>query len=243
MMMGGSRQRPGAGEELDAVGRVRRFACALETGAPAELWCFERSDAALVQRLASFGDEGLGGFAAGWGEDEKGVFALRRVPSKTVDSLGRGERLEGLTALAKVRDLARALAACEKKGVFPGPLRPAEIALGSPGRADAFVLAEGWIRVLVGGGHGAHGGSVPSAPSPRWTPPEQAGGAPWDNAANRYVLGLVAYRLLAGAHPFSGIGLRDAMAAAASAPPPFDEAIARTLKPGIQSFVLAMLDP
>lgn len=242
-MMGGSRQRPGAGEELDAVGRARRFACALGTGAPAELWCFERSDAALVQRLVVFGDEGLGGFSAGWGEDEEGVFALRRVPSKTVDSLGRGERLEGLTALAKVRDLARALAACEKKGVFPGPLRPAEIALGSPERADAFVLADGWIRVLLGGGRGGHGGSVPSAPSPRWTPPEQAGGAPWDNAANRYVLGLVAYRLLAGAHPFSGIGLRDAMAAASSPPPPFDEAIARTLKPGIQSFVLAMLDP
>lgn len=237
---------PAPGAELGTVGRARRFACALDGhGAELhhqELWRFERSDEALVRRLAVFGNAGVGGFSGGWGEDEEGPFALRRLPSKTVLSLGRGERLDGLTSLGKIRDLARALAACEAKAVFPGPLRPAEIALGSPGRPDAFVLADGWIRALLGAGHAA-GGSAPSAPSPRWTPPEQAGGAPWDNAANRYVLGLVAYRLLAGAHPFSGVGLRDAMVAAASPPPPFPEDVAQALKPGIQSLVLGMLDP
>ncbi|MDF2693405.1 MAG: Serine/threonine-protein kinase PknA, partial [Labilithrix sp.] len=237
--------RPSAGKDLGAIGRAKRFGCTLETGSLAELWCFDASDAALVRRLVAFGESGVGGFSRSWTEDA-GVFVLRRLPSRTVESLAKGERLDGLTTLAKMRDVARALAACEAKAVFPGPLRPAEVALGSPGRAEAFVLAEGWVRALVGGGAaGASGasGSVPSAPSPRWTPPEQVRGAPWDNAANRYVLGLVMYRLLAGAHPFSGIGLRDAMAAAESAPPPFDEETARTLKPGIQSFVLAMLDP
>lgn len=260
----GGRPRPKPGEELAAVGRARRFACALEskaedagvpnahpleTGGAAELWRFERSDAALVRRLVAFGEAGAFGFSTevdpdlGSTPEHDAIFALRRVPSKTVDGLSKGERLEGLTALAKIRDVARALAACEKKALFPGPLRPSEVALGSPGRADAFILGDAWIRALLGATTGGTGGSAPSAPSPRWTPPEQANGAPWDNAANRYVLGLVAYRLLAGAHPFSGIGLRDAMAAAESTPPPFDDAIARTLKPGIQSFVLAMLDP
>ncbi len=237
------RQRPQAGADLGAVGRARRFACARDTGSPAELWCFEPGDLAIVRRLSLFGDAGVGGFSAGFGEDGQGVFALRRVPSKTLEALAKGERLDGMSALAKVRDLARALAACEAKGIFPGPLRPAEIALGSPGRPDAFLLANAWVRALLGGVHGRTGTSVPSAPSPRWTPPAQATGAAWDNAANRYVLGLVAYRLIAGAHPFSGIGLRDAMAAQAGSPPPFDEATARTLKPGVQSFVLAMLDP
>jgi eukaryotic-like serine/threonine-protein kinase len=162
------------------------------------------------------------------------------VPSQTLDRLAKGERLDGPTTLAKLRDLATALAVCETRAVFPGPLRPSEIALGSDGRVEAFVLADGWVRALVGG---SPQGSGSSAPSARWTPPEQAGGAPWDNAANRYVLGLAAYRLLTGAHPFSGIGLRDAMAAQSTAPPPFEEAIARTLKPGIQSFVLQMIDP
>ncbi|HVH46934.1 MAG TPA: hypothetical protein VM925_31540 [Labilithrix sp.] len=235
------RSRPNAGEELGAVGRATRFACVLDAGTPAELWCLDASDVGLARRLVAFGHDGVGGFSAGWGEDERGVFVLRCVPSRTLDALGKGERLDGRTALAKVRDLARALAACEKKAVFPGPLRPSEIALGTSGRPDAFIVADGWVRALVGGGHGGAGAT--SAPSPRWTPPAQAAGAPWDNAANRYVLGLVAYRLISGAHPFSGIGLRDAMIAAENAPPPFDEDTARTLKPGIQSFVLSMLDP
>ena len=54
------------------------------------------------------------------------------------------------------------------------------------------------------------------------------------------MLGLVAYRLIAGAHPFSGAGLRDALSA--QAVPPFADDVAKTLRPGIQSFVLAMLD-
>jgi eukaryotic-like serine/threonine-protein kinase len=228
--------RPRAGGGLEAVGRAQRFAC---LDSPHELWVFEAADAAVARRLAAFGEAGAGGFV-GHGEDDAGPFALRRVPSQTLERLPKGERLDGPTALAKVRDLALALARFEEKAIFPGPLRPSEIALGSDGRVEAFVLAEGWVRALAGG---AHPGSGSSAPSARWTPPEQAGGAPWDNAANRYVLGLAAYRLLTGAHPFSGIGLRDAMAAQSVAPPPFEEAIARSLKPGIQSFVLQMLDP
>ncbi len=232
---------PSAGEDLGSVGRARRYRCVL-TSSPAELWRFDRHDEALVRRLVMFGETGAGGFSAGWGEDEEGLFAIRRVPSQTVDALAKGERLDGLTALSKIRDLARALATWEKKATFPGPLRPSEVALGSPGRPDAFILGNDWVRALLGA-HAAPGGSAPSAPSPRWTPPEQASGAPWDNAANRYVLGLVFYRLLAGAHPFSGIGLRDAMTAAMAPPPPFDDEVARRLEPGIQSFVLKMLDP
>jgi hypothetical protein len=172
--------------------------------------------------------------------DDDGAFLVRRVPSRTVAALAKGERLEGLTALAKIRDVARALMACERAALFPGPLRPAEVALGSSGRAEAWMAAEALVRARLGDAQGA---SPVTAPSPRWTPPEQVGGAPWDNAANRYVLGLVAYRLIAGAHPLSGAGLRDALRAQDAAAPPFDDDLAATLRPGLQSLVLSMLDP
>ncbi|HEY8073752.1 MAG TPA: hypothetical protein VIF62_06580, partial [Labilithrix sp.] len=239
------RERPEAGESLGEVGRARRFACkatsssfGVSTGV--ELWVLPASDAALARKLATLGTDGVGGFDAGWGEDEHGAFLLRRVPSTTISALAKGEKLEGLTALAKIRDLARALAACEKAAIFPGPLRPTEVALGSEGRAEAWIAAEPLVRARLGDVAGASG---VTAPSPRWTPPEQTAGAPWDNAANRYVLGLVAYRLIAGAHPNAGIGLRDAMRAQDAAPPPFEEGIAAALRPGLQSLVLAMIDP
>lgn len=233
-----SRVRPERGDALAAVGRAQRHKCILQ-GIKAEVWSLSKSDAGVAKRLASFGRVGVSGFED-WGEDDEGAFAIRRVPAQTVDALAKGEKLEGLTAIGKVKDIARALAHCEKSAVFPGPLRPGEIALSSDGRTDAFVLAESWVRALVGEPHGARGST---GPSPRWTPPEQASGASWDNAANRYVLGLVAYRLIAGAHPASGVGLRDALSAQVSAPPPFEDDVARKLRPGIQSLVLAMLDP
>jgi hypothetical protein len=235
------RERPPRGEALDPVGRASRFACALATGTPAELWCFAASDAGVVKKLVQLGLAGVGGFDVGFGSDDDGAFVLRRVPARTLDGLAKGERLDGLTALAKVRDLARALAACEKSAIFPGPMRPADVVLSTAGRTEAWLAADGYVRALCGDARTTSGSS--SGPSPRWTPPEQAGGAPWDNAANRYVLGLVAYRLVAGAHPFSGIGLRDAMRAQSSAPPPFDDEAARALRPGTQSLILAMLDP
>ncbi|AKV01864.1 Serine/threonine-protein kinase PknA [Labilithrix luteola] len=234
-----ARLRPRTGERLGIVGRAVRFGCEGESG---ELWALPRAMESVAKRLATLGAKGLGGFDAGWGDDDEGAFVVRRAVSQTVASLPKGERLEGTLALANVRDVARALEAAERAGIFPGAIGPASIALAGAGRA--WVLADGWVRALVGdapvsGGassHPARGGGAS-----KWTPPAQASGAPWDNAANRYVLGLVAYRLIAGDHPFSGLGLRGALEG--SAPPPFEDAIAGALRPGVQSFVLSLLDP
>src|SRR5262245_45900552 len=96
------RDRPRKGEALDAIGRASRFSCALDTGTPAELWCLPKTDAALAKRLVMLGTKGIGGFDIGFGEDDEGVFVLRRIPACTLDGLSKNERLEGLTALAKV---------------------------------------------------------------------------------------------------------------------------------------------
>src|SRR5258706_26630 len=103
------------------------------------------------------------------------------------------------------------------------------------GRASRTGDAEGELWRLARGREAA-------ARGPGWRGASGGGGcAAWDAAANRYVLGLVAYRLIAGVHAFEGAGLRRAIAEQEAGAPPFEDAIARAIEPGVQSFVLAML--
>jgi hypothetical protein len=222
-------ERPEGGAALEAIGRAERFGC--QGG---ELWAMSADDAPVARRLLALGAARLGGFASG-GRDARGVWLVRRVPARTLEG---AKTLAWTQALAIVRDLACALDACEKAGLFPGAVRPQEIALSD--EDGSWLVAEPLVRALVGAPKDAR---TSTAPSPKWTPPEQADGASWDAAANRYVLGLVAYRLLAGVMPFGGGGLRHAMREQSAAPPPFEDAIAQKLRPGVQSFVLKMLDP
>jgi hypothetical protein len=222
--------RPIPTSELAPVGRARRASCS-----EGELWLLPASDAPLRTRLLELGRKGAFGFFRG-GSDDEGIWLLRHVAGRRLDALVAGGRLDWREALTIVRQLARALAACERAAIFPGALRPSEIAI----EPEVFLLGDAWLFATLG-----ESKSTPatSRPSPRWSPPAQADGAPWDHEANRYVLGLIAYRLVSGTHPFAGGGLRHAMSAqAAGEVPPFDEELARTLRPGVQGLVLKMLD-
>src|SRR5690606_2836010 len=78
----------------------------------------------------------------------------------------------------------------------------------------------------------------------RWTSPEQMAGAEWDASTNRYVLGLIVYRMLALEHPIQGQGLRLGFEQLrARGPAPFPESRARSLPPGLQGFCLSLLEP
>ncbi|NUP10968.1 MAG: hypothetical protein HOW73_33395 [Polyangiaceae bacterium] len=79
--------------------------------------------------------------------------------------------------------------------------------------------------------------------SPMWCPPAQVDGAPFDHAANRYVLGLMLYKMLTGSHPFGGGGgLRQALdAARTSDAAPFKAEVAEGLPPGLQALTLRLL--
>lgn len=219
-----------AKNELEPIGRARRFRADDET---CEIWLLPRSEERAAKRLLDLGEKRLGGFMRG-GIDGENVWLVRRASlSSRADRSARPWR----EAIGIVHALAVALDACESRGLFPGPLRWSEIALDPP-----CVAANALVRAIVGA-QGSHA-KTSSEPSLKWTPPEQAAGAPWDGAANRYVLGLVAYRLISGAHPFEGAGLRHAaQAQASSEPAPFEERIAVELKPGVQSFVLRMIAP
>jgi hypothetical protein len=220
--------------ELEACGRARRV-----RRGEAELWLLD--DARIARRLVSLGGAGIGGFREprahpDLGDAPAGTWIERRAPGRTLEDLGKDARLPWREALAIGQDLARGLEACERAGLFPGPLRAEQVALDPSG---AWFGAEPLVRAMVG----AEETGRATSPSARWTPPEQASGAPWDGAANRYVLGLVLYRLLAGSLPFGGAGVRHAFEEQRAGAPPFEDANARELRPGVQALVLRLLDP
>jgi hypothetical protein len=220
---------------LPAVGRASRA----ESPPDGEIWRLPPADDAVARRLLQLGEAGLGGFVDG-GIDDAGVWLLRRAGGTSLHEALRARRgaWPFAEAVGVARSIARALAACEKAALFPGPLTPEAIVIeGGAARLPATAL----VGALVGAGEGA--ARTSGTASPMWIPPAQQDGAPWDAAANRYALGLVLYRLLAGEHPFAGAGLRHAMEAAHRAPPPFKESVASGLPAGLQSLTLRMLDP
>ncbi len=226
------------GAPLPPLGRASRFAC--EGGR--ELFRLPASDEAAARRLLGFGDASVGGFSLG-GVDDEGVWIVRRPFGTNLAELARTRKgpWPFREALAVALAVAEGLAACEKASLFPGPLSLEAVYVDEEGAV--VVAAPRLVGAILGAPEGgSHRGSAEI--SPRWTPPEQAAGAIWDSAANRYVLGLLLYRLLAGEHPFAGAGLRHALEEATQREaPPFLDKVARELPTGLQSLALRLLDP
>ena len=223
---------------LDSIGRARRFALDDEGPVTRELWVLPLSDEALAERLVGLDVSFVGGFAdAGVGgaegaEGASSVWLVRRLGQRTLAAAMRVQKKpwSPRETVALGRDIAIGLAALERLSLSLGPLSPDGVTLVE---CSAHVVAEELVTALVGGVTEGRGSAL-SAASPRYTPPAQANGEPWDAAANRYVLGLMLYRLLSGSHPFSGAGLRHALDEAAHREaPPFEEALALAMPPGL----------
>lgn len=237
------RGTPGAsgyagGAPLADLGRARRVS--LSSGA--ELWRLASADRSVAERLERLGSRGIGGFVDA-GEDDEGVWLVRAPLEPTLSRWMKehdGPR-PWRDVLALALSLAERLLVCERESLFPGSLTPRVVRVASA--SDAELRADGLVSTLVGG-NAAAGASPGESASPRWIAPEQAIGAPADNAANRYVFGLILYRMLSGEHAFQGRGLRLGLEEQAQRPPaPFVETIATGLPPGLQSFCLGLLDP
>lgn len=227
------------GIELPACGRAaRNEAKGIEER---EIWRLPAEDEAVGDRLIELGKAGIGGFLDG-GVDEEGVWLLRRAPAGMLAKKIRERKgpWAWQEAVRVALGIARALAAGEKASLFVGPLAPDSVGIDENG--GIYLPAAALVGALLGAKESGGRGAL--AIAPHWTPPEQADGAVWDSAANRYALGLLLYRLIAGEHPFGGAGLRHALdEASRGEAPPFVESVAAALPSGLQSLVLRLLDP
>lgn len=229
---------PTAGQPLESIGRARRF----ELPDGRELW--RGLDEASAADLLARGVEGIGGFVEA-GEDEQGVWLVRAATRESLgEFLAERERAGAIepdaivSVLRYVHALARRLAAAEAAELAIGPLGPRSAwSFESP-----WLDATAWLRVRVGA-PAPEPGSGSASLSRDWLTPEAAAGLPEHAGSNRYRLGLILYRALAGQGPFAGLGLRSAIDQIARGVPPLPDAVAARLPPGLQGLLLRMLDP
>jgi eukaryotic-like serine/threonine-protein kinase len=190
------------------------------------------SDAVLARRLLN----GAFGFdTGGLGAEE----AWLSRPAGQELPLGR-TKLAPPEALKFAREVAQILANFEAEHVFPGPLLPRDLRCQREPELRVWITDIAWLRARLGAEE-TGGGTAGSAGSLRWTPPEQSAGAPWDNAANRYVLGLLLFRMLSGSMPFEGAGARHREEARATMAPALPEGL--MLPHGCARLVGSLLEP
>ena len=162
--------------------------------------------------------------------------------------LAGGTRLTVSQAISILRDVARALSYAHAQGVVHRDIKPENILLsGGTAVVTDFGIAKALSasRTLDSHANAAHaaastsltqaGGSIGT---PAYMAPEQAVGAEVDHRADIYAWGVVAYELLAGAHPFAGKANSAQMIAAhlAETPVPLTQRNA-DVSPGLDSLV------
>jgi len=239
------------GTPLPSIGRARRFA--RDEG---ELWQLPADAERMAARLVELGRAGVGGFAPASGAD--GPWLVRRAAWDLDAWLAANPGpIAWRRAVSMIASLAEAAHACEQASLFPGALVHTQMsvcdevrtAASDEARIDASNAVSDDARTaaielrsdsLV---YAMVGAPSPKLAAPKWLPPE-ATGRPADNASNRYAIGLVAYQLVTGEHPFAGRGLRAGLDDQADrGAPPFSTELAATLPPGLQSLCLRLLAP
>ena len=164
--------------------------------------------------------------------------------------LTRDGALSLRTAVALVRDVARALAHAHRYGVVHRDIKPENVLLGEDG--DALVADFGIAKALAAATQADAAGRLAGEPltsvgfslgTPAYMAPEQALGDPSaDQRTDLYALGVVAYEALAGSHPFAGRPVHALLAAHATEPP---EPLSRrrpSVPPALSALVMHLLE-
>ena len=125
--------------------------------------------------------------------------------------LARDGALPVREAVRLLRELADALCYAHERGVVHRDLKPENVLLSG---GHLMIADFGVAKALVSATQGRSGGPEPAASvtglgaavgTPAYMAPEQAvGDASLDHRADLYAMGVIAYELLAGTHPFAG---------------------------------------
>jgi TolB-like protein/tRNA A-37 threonylcarbamoyl transferase component Bud32/Tfp pilus assembly protein PilF len=145
--------------------------------------------------------------------------------------LASGESLGSGEAVHVLRDVAKALAYAHAQGVVHRDIKPENVLLsGGTAMVTDFGIAKALTASRAAAGEGEPAANVSgtltsvgsSLGTPAYMAPEQAVGSAVDLRADLYAWGVMAYEMLAGAHPFAGKATAQALIAAhiAEAPPP-----------------------
>ncbi|MBI3791466.1 MAG: protein kinase [Gemmatimonadetes bacterium] len=150
-------------------------------------------------------------------------------------------------ALDILRDVARALAHAHRHGIVHRDIKPDNVLLaGDAALVADFGVAKAWDAALPPGASRAAATLTRqgvSVGTPAYMSPEQASGdADLDPRADLYAWGVVAYELLAGAHPFAHCTSGAAMIRAhvVEAPAPLAD-IAPDVPPAVSAIVMRCL--
>ena len=162
--------------------------------------------------------------------------SLRARLAKGLLSLGE--------SIAILRDVARALAYAHAHGVVHRDIKPENVLLSG---GAAVVTDFGIAKALSASKTQAPGGTLTvvgtSLGTPAYMAPEQAVGDHVDERADIYAWGVLAYELLAGAHPFAGKTTAQQLIAAHIAEQPRELSEVRAgVPPALSALVMRCLD-
>ena len=180
---------------------------------------------------------------AGQTDDGLPYFTMPFVTGESLRArLARG-RLPLEEALRVLRDVAEALEYAHARGVVHRDIKPENVLLAGRNAVVAdFGIAKAMSAARADAGTAALTAVGTSLGTPGYMAPEQAVGDHTDHRADLYAWGMMAYELLAGAHPFAEKKTQRQLMAAqvAETPAPLD-ARQLGLPPGLGALVMACL--
>ena len=139
-----------------------------------------------------------------------------------------------------LRDVADALAYAHRRGVVHRDIKPDNILLTS---RHAVVTDFGVARALSAASDAFMTTEGVALGTPAYMAPEQAVADPrMDHRADLYALGVVAYELLTGGTPFTGLSAQAMLAAQATRPAPPITDVRETVPPALAALVMRCLE-